>query len=385
MSKKKGLAILGATGYIGKQAIEIVDTYPDYFDLQVLTAYSNADLLIAQALKLQPNIVVIVDEAQYKKVSEALWAADIHVYAGKDALSQVLESGEVEIVLNAITGFAGIVPTIAAINAKKNVALANTESIVVAGELVTKLAQKHGVNIYPVGAQQSSIFQCLVGEFQNKIEKIFLCTQIGDLQNMNLKQLHEVTKETLIKDPISYGHAKRGVDSASMIHSGFSVIQARWMFNLKPNQMDILVQKKAFVNGLVQFEDGVMKSLVAFSDPSLPIQFALTYPERFKTNYARFNFLERPELTLEHPNPLLIQNVELSRYALKMGGTAACVLNAANDVAVDAFLSRKIGFSEIAKLNNDILRAAEVIKDPIYEDYLACDYATRQAAINLIS
>ena len=384
MSNKKGLAILGSTGYIGKQAVDIVATYPDYFDAQVLTANSNSDLLIEQALKLQPNTVVVVDEAEYKKVSEALWTEDIHVYAGKEALFQVLDSDEVVFVLNAISGFAGIAPTIAAINAKKQVALANTESILVAGELITKLAQQKGVNIYPVSSQQSSIFQCIVGEFHNKIEKIYLTANEGPLQNMDALHLTQVTKEDLRVNSTSFKAAKSGIDSASMMRVGFAAIEAKWLFNLKPSQIEILVHKHAIIDSLVQFEDGGMKVQMALPDIRQPIQFALTYPDRFKIDSPRLNFTAHPELSFQQPNPDLLKNVELAFYALEKGGTAACILNAANDVAIDAFLNQKISFPEISQLNNDVLKSIEVKKNPVYDDYFESDYAARQITLNLL-
>lgn len=385
MSKKKGVAILGSTGSIGIQAIESIAAYPDYFDVQILTAYRNADLLIQQALKLQPNTVVIVDESQYKKVSEALWDADIHVYAGTEAMSQVLDSGEVEFVLNAITGFAGIAPTIDAIRAKKQIALANKESLTVAGELVTKLAQENGVNIYPINSKQSSIFQCIVGEFHNKIEKIILTTQGGPFQNLDRGQLQKISKKELLEYSKPFLNIKRGIDLASMMSAGFDIIEASWLFNLRPNQIELLTHKQSIIDGLVQFEDGSTKAQMALPDMKLPIQFALTYPERFKSDFRNFNFLDYPELSFEQPNPALLQNIELAFYALQKGGTTACVLNAANDVAVDAFLNHKISFSEISKLNNDIVRSAEIIKNPVYEDLLTTDQKTRQTVLNLLS
>ena len=385
MSKKKGVAILGSTGSIGIQAIESIAAYPDYFDVQILTAYRNADLLIQQALKLQPNTVVIVDESQYKKVSEALWDADIHVYAGTEAMSQVLDSGEVEFVLNAITGFAGIAPTIDAIRAKKQIALANKESLTVAGELVTKLAQENGVNIYPINSKQSSIFQCIVGEFHNKIEKIILTTQGGPFQNLDRGQLQKISKKELLEYSKPFLNIKRGIDLASMMSAGFDIIEASWLFNLRPSQIELLTHKQSIVDGLVQFEDGSTKAQMALPDMKLPIQFALTYPERFKSDFRNFNFLDYPELSFEQPNPALLQNIELAFYALQKGGTTACVLNAANDVAVDAFLNHKISFSEISKLNNDIVRSAEIIKNPVYEDLLTTDQKTRQTVLNLLS
>jgi 1-deoxy-D-xylulose-5-phosphate reductoisomerase len=384
MSKKKGVAILGSTGSIGIQAIESIAAYPDYFDVQILTAYRNADLLIQQALKMQPNTVVIADESQYKKVSDALWDADIHVYAGTEAMSQVLDSGEVEFVLNAISGFAGIAPTIDAIKAKKQIALANKESLTVAGELVTKLAQENGVNIYPINSKQSSIFQCIVGEFHNKIEKIILTTQGGPFQNLDRGQLQEVSKKELLEYLKPFLNIKTGIDLASMMSAGFDIIEASWLFNLRPNQIELLTHKQSLVDGLVQFEDGSTKAQMALPDMKLPIQFALTYPERFKSDSRNFNFLDYPELSFEQPNPALLQNIELAFYALHKGGTTACVLNAANDVAVDAFLNHKISFSEISKLNNDIVRSAEIIKNPLYQDFLTTDQKTRQTVLNLL-
>ena len=384
MSKKKGVAILGSTGSIGIQTIESIAAYPDYFDVQILTAYRNADLLIQQALKLQPNTVVIVDESQYKKVSDALWDADIHVYAGTEAMSQVLDSGEVEFVLNAITGFAGIAPTIDAIRAKKQIALANKESLTVAGELVTKLAQENGVNIYPINSKQSSIFQCIVGEFHNKIEKIILTTQGGPFQNLDRGQLQDVSKKELLEYSKPFLNIKAGIDLASMMSAGFDIIEASWLFNLRPNQIELLTHKQSLVDGFVQFEDGSTKAQMALPDMKLPIQFALTYPERFKSDFRNFNFLDYPELSFEQPNPALLQNIELAFYALQKGGTTACVLNAANDVAVDAFLNHKISFPEISKLNNDIVRSAEIIKNPVYEDLLTTDQKTRQTVLNLL-
>jgi 1-deoxy-D-xylulose-5-phosphate reductoisomerase len=384
MSKKKGVAILGSTGSIGIQAIESIAAYPDYFDVQILTAYRNADLLIQQALKMQPNTVVIADESQYKKVSGALWDADIHVYAGTEAMSQVLDSGEVEFVLNAISGFAGIAPTIDAIKAKKQIALANKESLTVAGELVTKLAQENGVNIYPINSKQSSIFQCIVGEFHNKIEKIILTTQGGPFQNLDRGQLQEVSKKELLEYSKPFLNIKTGIDLASMMSAGFDIIEASWLFNLRPNQIELLTHKQSLVDGLVQFEDGSTKAQMALPDMKLPIQFALTYPERFKSDSRNFNFLDYPELSFEQPNPALLQNIELAFYALQKGGTTACVLNAANDVAVDAFLNHKISFPEISKLNNDIVRSAEIIKNPVYEDLLTTDQKTRQTVLNLL-
>ena len=356
MQEKKGIAILGSTGSIGTQALDVIEAYPDYFDLQVLTAGKNADLLIEQAKKFQPNSVVITDETQYQKVKEALWSEDIHVYAGQEALCQVVESKEVHTVLTALVGYAGLKPTIHAIEAGKTIALANKETLVVAGELITKLAQEKGVNIYPVDSEHSAIFQCLVGEFHNPIEKIYLTASGGPFRGFTLEQLQQVSLEQALKHPNWSMGAKITIDSASLMNKGLEVIEAKWLFGLKPEQIDVIVHPQSIVHSLVQFEDGSMKAQMGLPDMKLPIQFALTYPARFKTDFPRFNFMDYPQLTFEQPDRKVFKNLDLAYQAMNELGTAACVLNAANEEAVAAFLERKIAFLEIGQLNEQCMR-----------------------------
>jgi len=377
MQEKKGIAILGSTGSIGTQALDVIEAYPDYFDLQVLTAGKNADLLIEQAKKFQPNSVVITDETQYQKVKEALWSEDIHVYSGQEALCQVVESKEVHTVLTALVGYAGLKPTIHAIEAGKTIALANKETLVVAGELITKLAQEKGVNIYPVDSEHSAIFQCLVGEFHNPIEKIYLTASGGPFRGFTLEQLQQVSLEQALKHPNWSMGAKITIDSASLMNKGLEVIEAKWLFGLKPEQIDVIVHPQSIVHSLVQFEDGSMKAQMGLPDMKLPIQFALTYPARFKTDFPRFNFMDYPQLTFEQPDRKVFKNLDLAYQAMNDLGTAACVLNAANEEAVAAFLERKIAFLEIGQLNEHCMRNISNVLNPRYEDFVAADAQAR--------
>jgi len=370
MQEKKGIAILGSTGSIGTQALEVLAAYPDYFDLQVLTAGKNADLLIEQALKFQPNAVVITDESQYQKVKDALWSEDIHVYAGQEALCQVVESNEVHTVLTALVGYAGLKPTIHAIEAGKTIALANKETLVVAGELITRLAREKGVNIYPVDSEHSAIFQCLVGEFHNPIEKIYLTASGGPFRGFTLEQLQKVTLEQALKHPNWSMGAKITIDSASLMNKGLEVIEAKWLFGLQPEQIDVIVHPQSIVHSLVQFEDGSMKAQMGLPDMKLPIQFALTYPARFKTDFPRFNFMDYPQLTFEQPDRKVFKNLDLAYQAMAAQGTAACALNAANEEAVAAFL-------EIGQLNEYCMQNMPNILNPLYEDYVATDAKSR--------
>jgi 1-deoxy-D-xylulose-5-phosphate reductoisomerase len=384
MSEKKGIAILGSTGSIGTQALEVISAYPANFDLQVITAGKNADLLIEQALKYQPNTIVIGDENQYVKVKEALKNEDIHVYCGEDALCQVVESTEVHTVLTALVGYAGLKPTIHAINAGKTIALANKETLVVAGELITKLAKEKGVNIYPVDSEHSAIFQCIVGEFHNPIEKIYLTASGGPFRGFSSEQLRDVTLEQALKHPNWSMGAKITIDSASLMNKGLEVIEAKWLFGLNAEQIDVIVHPQSIVHSLVQFEDGSMKAQMGLPDMKLPIQFALTYPNRFKTDFQRFNFMDYPNLTFEAPNRRVFKNLDLAFRAMHENGTVACTLNAANEIAVDAFLNKKISFLEIAQLNENVVNSCVNTLAPNYEDYVSSDFIARQKALELI-
>lgn len=383
MSSKKGIAILGSTGSIGTQALEVMEAYPEKFDLQVITANKNADLLIEQAKKYKPNTVVIADESLYKKVKDVLWNLDIHVYAGEDSLSQVVEMNEVHTVLTALVGYAGLKPTLAAIEAGKTIALANKETLVVAGELVTKKAKEKGVNIYPVDSEHSAIFQCLVGDFDNPIEKIYLTASGGPFRGFTLKQLQKVTKAQALKHPNWNMGAKITIDSASLMNKGLEVIEAKWLFNLEPNQIDTIVHPQSIIHSLVQFEDGSMKAQMGLPDMKLPIQYALSYPNRLKTDFPRFNFMDYPQLTFEKADRKLFKNLDLAYQAMDMNGTAACALNAANEIAVQAFLEEKIEFLQIAEINQMTMNSIPNKLNPKYEDYVVTDMEARLKATQL--
>jgi len=384
MMKKRGVAILGSTGSIGTQALEVIEAYPELFDLQVITAGNNVDLLIEQAFKFKPNMVVIVDESQYPKVKEALWKEDIHVYCGKESLCQVVQSTEVDVVLTALVGYAGLQPTIAAIEAKKHIALANKETLVVAGALITELAQKHGINIYPVDSEHSAIFQCLPGEQMNPIEKIYLTASGGPFRGFTMKQLENVTKAQALKHPNWTMGAKITIDSASMMNKGLEVIEAKWLFNLKAEQIDVIVHPQSIVHSLVQFEDGSMKAQMGLPDMKLPIQYALTYPQRLSTNYPRFNFMDYPQLTFEPADAKTFKNLGLAYRALELGGNVPCALNAANEVTVQAFLEDKISFLNIARINEVVMENIPKVRTTSLDDFVTTDAEARIKARELL-
>ena len=385
MVRKKGIAILGSTGSIGTQALEVIESYPEYFDLQVITANSNADLLIQQAKKFQPNSVVIVDDSSYQKVKTALWDEPIKVFAGADSLQQIVTSSEIDVVLTALVGYAGLKPTIEAIKAKKTIALANKETLVVAGELINQLALENNVMIYPVDSEHSAIFQCLKGESGNPIEKIYLTASGGPFRGWKKEQLEKVTRAQALKHPNWTMGAKITIDSATLMNKGLEVIEAKWLFDLEAHQIDVIVHPQSIIHSLVQFQDGSMKAQMGLPDMKLPIQYAFTYPDRLKTDYPRFNFLDYPNLTFEQPDRMTFTNLDLAFKAMEMGGTAACALNAANEVAVDLFLKEKIGFLDIARINEAVMNEIKCIHKPILNDYVEVDKQARVAGFNLFS
>ncbi len=382
---KRHIAILGSTGSIGTQALEVIAANPDSFQLEVLTANGNADLLIAQALQFRPNAVVIGNEQHYSKVKDALFDEGIKVFAGEDALAQIVEMEDIDMVLTALVGYAGLRPTLAAIRAGKHIALANKETLVVAGELVTALAQEKAVNIYPVDSEHSAIFQCLVGEFHNPIEKIYLTASGGPFRGKKREELLHVTKAQALKHPNWDMGAKITIDSASMMNKGLEVIEAKWLFGLKTEQIDVIVHPQSIVHSIVQFEDGSMKAQMGLPDMKLPIQFALGYPNRLKSDFPRFNFLNYPALTFEQPDKESFRNLALAFEALNKGGNMPCILNAANEIAVEAFLQDKISFLGMSNLIADCMAKATFIAKPSYEDYVASDAETRIIAKTSIS
>ena len=380
----KKIAILGATGSIGTQALEVIEEHSDKFQVEVLTANGNADLLIQQAIKFKPNVVVIADKTQYKKVEEALWQHDIKTYAGEEALAQVVQMDSIDVVLTALVGYSGLLPTINAIKAKKTIALANKETLVVAGELIIKLAQENQVAILPVDSEHSAIFQCLVGEFNNKIEKIYLTASGGPFRGKTREELAIVTKEQALKHPNWDMGAKITIDSATLMNKGLEVIEAKWLFNLQPEQIDVIVHPQSIIHSLVQFEDGSMKAQLGLPDMKHPIQYALSFPERFSSQSKRFEFMNYPELTFEKPDTETFFNLQLAYHALEKGGNTACILNAANEIAVDAFLKDKITFLQIAEINQQCMEKANFIAHPTYEDYVATNTQARSIAKELV-
>ena len=375
---KKRIAILGSTGSIGTQALGVVLEQKDRFEVEVLTAHRNADLLIEQAIAHQPNVVVIGEESLYDKVYAALDAHHIKVYAGAEALSQVVQMETVDLVLTALVGYAGLIPTLAAIDAEKNIALANKETLVVAGQLVTQRAKAKGINIYPVDSEHSAIFQCLVGEFHNPIEKIVLTASGGPFRGMNREALLNVTKKAALKHPNWDMGAKITIDSASMMNKGLEVIEAKWLFGLKQEQIEVIVHPQSIVHSLVQFKDGSMKAQLGLPDMKLPIQYALAYPDRLPNTFERFNFMDYPSLTFEQPDVKSFRNLQLAYDALEKGGNAPCVLNAANEVVVDAFLKDKVGFLQMSDTIADTLQKCTFVKNPTLEDYIASDAEARR-------
>ena len=381
---KKHIAILGSTGSIGTQALDVVREQSDHFVVEVLTANSNAELLVHQAKEFNPNIVVISDETQYKRVSDALWQLDIKTYAGEDSLAQVVEAEDIDIVLTALVGYAGLKPTLSAIKAGKQIALANKETLVVAGELVTKLAKDKGVNIYPVDSEHSAIFQCLVGEFHNHIEKIYLTASGGPFRGKKKKELEGVTREQALKHPNWEMGAKVTVDSASMMNKGLEVIEAKWLFGLNTEQIEVVVHPQSIVHSIVQFEDGSMKAQMGLPDMKLPIQYALGYPKRLKSEFPRLDFMNHPSLTFERPDTETFRNLALAFEAMQKGGNLPCILNAANEVAVKGFLNDKVKFLEMPNIIERCMEDVSFVKEPSYDDYVLTDAETRAKAVELI-
>lgn len=380
MQKPKNIAILGSTGSIGTQALEVVLEQPNSFQVSVLTAQNNADLLIEQALQFQPKAVVIVNSDLEAKVKSALSGQNIQVLAGKDALTEVVQLPEIELVLTALVGYAGLAPTIQAIKSKKDIALANKETLVVAGDLITRLLKEYQVQMYPVDSEHSAIFQCLVGEEQNPIEKIILTASGGPFRGKKAEELANVTKAQALKHPNWDMGAKVTIDSASLMNKGLEVMEAKWLFDLEVEQVDVIVHPQSIVHSLVQFEDGSIKAQLGLPDMKLPIQYAMAYPQRLKTNFKRFNFAEYPNLTFEKPDTETFRNLSLAFEALKTGGNTACVLNAANEIAVESFLRDKIGFLEMSDIIEKCMQKVNFITNPTYEDYVQSDTEARRYA-----
>lgn len=382
--KKKQIAILGSTGSIGTQAIEVINKHSDLFEVEVLTANNNSALLIEQAKKFKPNTVVITNEDKYKEVDAALFDLGIKVFAGAQSLEEVVEGENIDIVLTALVGYSGLKPTIRAIKAKKNIALANKETLVVAGDLITKLCQEYNVQIYPVDSEHSAIFQCLVGEAYNPIEKIYLTASGGPFRGWAKEKLQNIKKEQALKHPNWEMGAKITIDSATLMNKGLEVIEAKWLFDLKAEQIEVVVHPQSIIHSAVQFEDGSIKAQLGIPDMKLPIQYALGFPERLKNTFKRFNFMDYPNLTFEKPDAKTFRNLQLAYNAMEKGGNMPCILNAANEIAVAAFLQDKIGFLNMSDLIADCMEKITFVSNPTLEDYIATDEATRKLANELL-
>ncbi len=380
---KRRIAILGSTGSIGTQALEVIASNPDLFEVEVLTAYNSYETLINQALTYLPNAVVIGNKENYGFVKDALSATDIKVYAGAEAIAQIVEMDTIDIVLTAMVGFSGLIPTINAIKAKKTIALANKETMVVAGELINELALQNNVPIIPVDSEHSAIFQCLVGE-KSPIEKIILTASGGPFRQHTLDQLKKVTCADALNHPNWCMGSKITIDSATMMNKGFEIIEAKWLFNLKPEQIEVIVHPQSIVHSLVQFEDGSLKAQLGLPDMRLPIQYALSFPFRIKSDFPRFSFANYSNLTFEEPDTTKFRNLALAKEALIKGGNAPCILNAANEIAVESFLNERIGFLQMSEIIEKVILKSSFISKPSINDYSLSDIETRALTLNVI-
>ena len=376
----RGIAILGSTGSIGTQALEVVREQQDALHVEVLSAHRNADLLIAQAKEFKPNAVVIGDDAKWKQVNDALFDDGIKVYSGAEALEQVVEVDGIDMVLTAMVGAAGLKPTLRAIDAGKHIALANKETLVVAGELVMNAARNKGVDIHPVDSEHSAIYQCIAGEFHNPIEKVILTASGGPFRGRTLEELGHVTKADALKHPNWDMGAKITIDSASLMNKGLEVIEAKWLFDVNPDQIEVVVHPQSIVHSCVQFDDGSIKAQLGLPDMKLPIQYALTYPRRLKNDFPRFSFMDHPSLTFEQPDTKTFRNLALAFDALTQGGNAPAILNAANEVAVARFLQDDIGFLDLPRVVEHAMAHVAHQAKPSLDDLIAADAEARRVA-----
>ena len=376
----RGVAILGSTGSIGTQALDVVRDQHEALHVEVLSAHSNADLLIEQALEFKPNVVVIGDDTKWKLVNDALFDHGVKVYSGAEALEQVVEVDGIDMVLTAMVGAAGLKPTMRAIEAGKHIALANKETLVVAGELVMAAARQKGVDIHPVDSEHSAIYQCLAGEFHNPIEKIILTASGGPFRGRSLGDLEHVTRADALKHPNWDMGAKITIDSASLMNKGLEVIEAKWLFDVSPDQIDVVVHPQSIVHSCVQFDDGSIKAQLGLPDMKLPIQYALTYPRRLKNEFPRFSFMDYPSLTFEQPDTKTFRNLALAFDALRQGGNAPAILNAANEIAVARFLKDDIGFLDLPRVVEHALERVNHQAKPGLDDLIAADAESRRVA-----
>ena len=382
-NSKTGVAILGSTGSIGTQALQVINEHADLFSVEVLTANNNADLLIEQAKKYKPNHVVIGNENKYSFVNDSLKNTEVKVFCGENSLCDVVEMDSVDVVLTALVGYSGLKPTIQAIKNRKKIALANKETLVVAGGLIQRLCLESGSKIYPVDSEHSAIFQCLVGEQNNPIEKIYLTASGGPFFGKQKRELEKITPKQALKHPNWDMGAKITIDSATLMNKGLEVIEAKWLFDLHIDQIDVVVHQQSIIHSAVQFEDGSIKAQLGLPDMKLPIQYALGYPKRLKNTFERFDFMKFKNLTFEKPDVKVFKNLELAFRAIEKGGNMPCILNAANEVAVSAFLNNKIGFLNMSDLIVSCMEKINFVANPTIEDYVYTDNETRVLANKL--
>lgn len=381
--KKRQLAILGSTGSIGTQALEVVSEHSDLFEVYALTANNQVDLLINQARKYMPEVVVIANERKYPELKEALEDLPIKVWAGADAIAQMVQSEPIDMVLTAMVGYSGLRPTISAIKAGKAIALANKETLVVAGELIMKLAAEHKVPILPVDSEHSAIFQCLTGAYDNPIEKILLTASGGPFRQKTLEELATVTKAQALRHPNWTMGAKITIDSASMMNKGFEMIEAKWLFDVTPDQVQVVVHPQSVIHSMVQFEDGAVIAQLGIPDMKLPIAYAFSFPTRMRSMAPRLDFNQYSTLTFEEPDMERFRNLAFAFEAARQGGNIPCILNAGNEVVVAAFLQDRIGFLQMSDVIEQTMRKASFIVNPSYEDYVATDTEARRLAAEL--
>ncbi|MDX9919904.1 MAG: 1-deoxy-D-xylulose-5-phosphate reductoisomerase [Paludibacter sp.] len=384
VENKKQIAILGSTGSIGKQALEVIEENSGLFEVYAITANNQVDLLIEQARKFHPEVVAIANETHYSKLKESLADLPIKVFAGNEAIAQVAEMQPIDMVLTAMVGYSGLKPTIKAIEAGKKIALANKETLVVAGELICDLVEKHKSAILPVDSEHSAIFQCLTGEGNNPIEKLILTASGGPFRNKNLAELQHVTSAQALKHPNWDMGAKITIDSASMMNKGFEIIEAKWLFGVAPEQIDVVVHPQSIIHSMVQFADGSIKAQLGLPDMKLPIQYAFTYPDRLKTNFPRLDFNICTQFTFEQPDTERFRNLAFAYYAMEKGGNMPCILNAANEIVVAEFLKDKIGFLQMSDIIEEVMAKAHFVAKPTYDDYVATDEAVRALTASFI-
>ncbi len=382
---KHTLAILGSTGSIGTQTLDVVRQNKELFDVYAIVANNNIQRLIEQAREFEPEVVIVANEAHYTTLKESLNDLPLKVYAGASAICDVVKMDIVDTVVTAMVGYAGLAPTIAAVKAGKRIALANKETLVVAGDLITSLVQEYHSAILPVDSEHSAIFQCLIGENETSVEKIILTASGGPFRNHTIEQLQTVTAADALKHPTWQMGAKITIDSASLMNKGFEAIEAKWLFGVKPEQIDVVVHPQSVIHSMVQFCDGNIKAQLALPDMRLPIQYALNFPDRIKvSNSERLDFAKLGSFTFEKPDPIKFHNLQLAFDAMNRGGNIACALNAANEVVVDAFLHNRIGFLQMSEIIEKIIIQTKFIANPTYEDYVNCDSETRIRTKELI-